>query len=1265
MKARLNFGFLLTFLLSTVASSSCGFLNSKFGTRSSERKGESKTKSSENPSGEASESTQTWTAGSTSTQKLSAKVGVGEVLAEASIAPGSLAIDTEVKLGEGAPLNNSEIYQALDLDEKAELSAGASIAVMSSNDVELSKPMTLRLPAPASATALVNDSSFIIVLFHAKDPATGKSILGTIPSSEVTKTGDQIEISVKMFGVYQAVRVQNEVKSTKKVEVSFAPSLTRKEYSSVEKSETLTQAAQAQAVKDEIPPIPANNLRWEQSSPSSSTALTALWDKSKSIDLAGQKIQFYTGASCSSAFGDEVDLGAASLQTKSFSASFGQSFTFKIKSSDASGNSSASDCSSEISVQVNPAFRALSLASVVSDGYLNAAERSSSAALTGTLDADYETVEYAIASAAATCSTVTGYSATLPAANSGAIAAEGDYKICVRVSPGNIYGQSSNFKLDVTAPSFDGLQSILPRTSGTSAFLFWNIPADNISKSYDIAYDICVATEASGSCQSSFEATTTRAAGNYDTEIGSLSSGVNYQVIVRARDQAGNRDSNTRTMTTMGLSGVTQIAAGSNHTCALMDDDTVKCWGSNVAGQLGDGTTTDRYSPVSVAGLSGVASIAVGKSHVSSGTHSCAVLSDSTVKCWGNNGSNQLGDGTSTNTRLNPVSVTGLSGVSKVQLGEIHSCALLTNQTVKCWGYGGVIGDGTSSYRSLPTLVSGLSGVQMIATGMRHTCAVLSDGTVKCWGYNTYGQLGDGTTNLALSPVIVSGLSSATAVALGGDHSCVTVSGGSIKCWGDGAKLGDGAGIDRTAPVDVQNVSSVSSISAGVDHTCAVLTSGTVKCWGTNSDGELGNGTAGNGLVPVEVLGLNSVVEVSAGDGFTCARLADGSVRCWGGSGSGQLGLGKANLQRVTIPTTVQGTGSVTDIALGYDHACAVISDQTVKCWGKNDYGQLGDGTIADSFEPVTVVGLNSVTSVSLGKNFSCARNSSGTVKCWGGNGSGTLGDGTLTQSLTPTFVSGISSATQIGSGEVHACALLADKTARCWGHNGSGQLGDGTGTLRSSPVEVSGLTNITQIALGYRQTCALLSDGTVQCWGLNTYGQLGDGTMTYRTSPVAVSGLTSVTSIALGREHTCAIVSGGAAKCWGRNNYGQIGDGTTSDRYTATDVSGLTNATSIALGQSSSCALKSNRTVECWGGNVWGQLGDGTYTSNQVPNLVSGLGAITKISAGGGTHNTTATFLCALREDQSVKCWGDASDGKLGLGVEMARGPYTPAYVD
>jgi alpha-tubulin suppressor-like RCC1 family protein len=343
----------------------------------------------------------------------------------------------------------------------------------------------------------------------------------------------------------------------------------------------------------------------------------------------------------------------------------------------------------------------------------------------------------------------------------------------------------------------------------------------------------------------------------------------------------------------------------------------------------------------------------------------------------------------------------------------------------------------------------------------------------------------------------------ATAVAAGKAHTCVVTNAGGVKCWGknEHRQLGNGTMVNSDLPVDVAGLSGVKA--------------GAVACWGYNQNGELGNGMTGDSGVPVGVSGLGSgVVSIEAGDDHTCAVTDQGEVKCWGYNRFGQLGDGSTTSRN--IPVTVKGLpGGALAVAAGWGHTCALTADQSVKCWGDDEYGQLGYGQMEDyRFTPMDLAGLErSVVRISADGGQTCAL----------------------------TIYGGVS----------------------CWGNNRYGQLGDGTAEVRNSPVQVTGLTeDVAYIAAGWNHTCALVAGRGMQCWGWNYYGQLGDGTKASRTVPGPVYGLSeSIDAIGVGWGHTCVVTGTGGVKCWGLNNSGQLGDGTTIDSQVPLVVVGLAGA--------------------------------------------------------------------------------------------------------
>ena len=577
----------------------------------------------------------------------------------------------------------------------------------------------------------------------------------------------------------------------------------------------------------------------------------------------------------------------------------------------------------------------------------------------------------------------------------------------------------------------------------------------------------------------------------------------------------------------------TAIVAGGFHFCALRDDGKVICWGENAAGQIGDGTTNDRGCVPAQMGDAGAFSpfgTGVAVTALAAGTrHTCAMRSNGEVRCWGNNmnlqGSaiaGQLGRNTAPipNTLLSPPSSSIVNVTARaVAGGGAHTCAITTANHARCWGANDLgqlgtnitataVGDVAGEMSTLQESELGTRRIFQVVAGADHTCAILgsaSPGPVKCWGYNGDGALGIGNTLDRGDEPNEMGTNLPT-LALG---------------TGRNAKW----------------------LAAGDGHTCAVLDNNTLKCWGRNDMGQEGMGDFTTRLSPsTSTVNLGSLrtahatvaFPVAAGHEHTCIILDNSTVKCWGENTDGQLGYGDTTLRTAPDANAINlGTGlTAKAIATGVSYTCALLSNNTVKCWGRNDDGQLGYGDTAIRLSPpATSVNLGTgrtAKAIATGGTTTCAILDNNTVKCWGYNGSAQLGLGDTTPRLSPS-----STAIDLGSGQTalsidvgsqHVCVVLATNQVKCWGQNASGQLGTWQEMFDNFDTTIGERANemgnflamvyqgagraVKAVTTGFAHTCFLLDSNQVRCTGTNFNGQLGQGNTNFYTPQFQGAGL-------------------------------------------------------------------------------------------------------------------------------------------------------------
>lgn len=611
--------------------------------------------------------------------------------------------------------------------------------------------------------------------------------------------------------------------------------------------------------------------------------------------------------------------------------------------------------------------------------------------------------------------------------------------------------------------------------------------------------------------------------------------------------QLGTNDSAAHLVPTkVGSAAWSQVSAGASHACGIQTNGTLWCWGEGANGRLGqESDIAAKKAPVQV-----LTPATTGWKQVSAGNQfTCAVRTDQSLYCFGRNASGETGNGTTTTYEGKPVQVTP-SGWDSVSLGYQHACGVRTSsQLLFCWGDGGGgrLGVGNTTTYNSPQQV-GSATWQTVGLGTDHSCGVQTSGRLYCWGVGGNGRLGTGTSSDQSAPQPIG--TDATWKSISPQHyaTCGSKTDGTLWCWGQNTygQLGTGDTTDRSVPTQAGTATTWSAVGPGPipNQACAVRTDGTLWCWGD---------TLAVHFTPLRVDAVTTWTSVVSGNQFACGTRLDASLWCWGRNTSGRLGVGDT-ANRFTPAQVTGGAVNWKQVSASTSHACAVGLDATLWCWGSNSNGKLGVGSTSPSSSTTPLQVRTPATDgwkqVSVGNEFSCAVRTDNTLYCWGRNANGEAGKGvTSTNEPTPVAVTVAGDAagwSLVGTGYQHACGIRTDKQLYCWGDGGGGRLGNGAAVATNpAPLHI-GTDSWRTLGLGTDHTCGVQSTGALYCWGAGGNGRLGLGAANTgdKNTPQQVGTDTNWATVTGGTTHSCGTRAFGSVWCWGNNTYGQLGIG-------------------------------------------------------------------------------------------------------------------------
>lgn len=675
---------------------------------------------------------------------------------------------------------------------------------------------------------------------------------------------------------------------------------------------------------------------------------------------------------------------------------------------------------------------------------------------------------------------------------------------------------------------------------------------------------------------------------------------------------------------------VTKVAAGHKSSCAIMSDTSLKCWGNNRMGQLGTGNTIDSYSPITII-ATGVLDVKISQAHGSGGISSyfrdyaCAKLVGGELKCWGNNGFGQLGTGNTTSFTA-PVQIFA-SGVDKFDLGWATTCVVLSTGELKCWGDGqyGHIGDGNTLDRHSPTTIIA-SNVTDISVGIMHSCAIKTGGELWCWGRNSHSQLGDGTTTQRTTPTLIvsSGVSKVRSFNL---SNCFILSlNNEAKCNGH---LYTNDITSSAIPVSIIS-SDVADIFGG--NTCFLLQNKTVKCKKVNHFEGFSN-YHGYGSSTLSDIPMNDFIQLSGNTYHLCGVKTNGNMRCWGNNDWGQLGYAPSRVHSPTLTPIANYEKILFDLN---GTACGLNSAGSLDCWGSGSLGPdypnaslfVPHKTTAPSKHPINIFNSN-VIDFALTKGAACVVLTGGELKCWGLSTT-ISGPPYYYWTYPKTVIS--ANVQKVTMSRYVTCAIMTTGELKCWGES---YIGDGNAAPPNRNPTTIFSDNVTAVSLGDSRACAIKTGGELWCWGHYP----GNGSTTPVTTPVQIFS-SNVKKVSVSSGATCVILDpSNELRCWGHNQFGPVGDGSVSNRYTPVSVI-ASNVEDVGTAEDwHTCAKLSDNTMKCWGTSSNGGVGNGIWTEYVLsPFTIPVFNNISKIFISGGSS-------CAKLSTNEIHCWGNNTE--------------------